>query len=841
MKKRCLAVFLICLLLGVLPVQAPGETMHREVSNPAFEMEASLGYDGMITYGKMFPLRIRIRNFGADFQGRVGVNTYLDLRQYNRYETEIDLPGGSEREVILPVAVFSRQDLFTVELTRDGETAAAVNVMPEGVIDPSALMVGVLSTRPVNLATMNITKENDVLMRYEYWQTVPLTADTLPEDERLLKSFGILVVDDVTLDTLKEGQRKALMSWLEKGRVLILGGGSAGLRNLMSLSTLTGVTAEGVSASDSALEAMEAFSSANRSARNPLLSVARLDGANPILRDGEGQPLLYRTPVGNGSLYTLAWEPGDPQLSGEAVSHFFWQSALVSQDSALYNTLQSETGTNQEYQPALCFAGYTMPVKAGSRLLPGVILIAAGLVLGLVAWLVLKKMDKRQWMWLAIPVITLAVGGGVMGLSLTSEVNGPMAVAATGILQTAPGRVYRYTGISAATPYTGIHTFSGDGGKLTIQSYDYPSYYPEEEEEESREPFQLRYCYIDGQDQGISVNMDSPWEIFSLSADTETEPEGKTDAAIWMERDGLHGMITNRTGTETKPGAVITPYGFAMIPAMAPGETVSYALLEGEPADPNNPQYEPGRMYRNQTPGIYQLSDQAIWLMYGNEPEEQTLNVIRSQLMIGLSNQLAELNRGARSQYGYGNDSVAQFLYFTEQKDQDWTTVIRLDGELVRRTQGIGLMGIEIQYESIGRTGVVFQPAGMNQAVRVAIDENGMPMGEMPLSGYSMYYHPLTEIPTFSFRIRDAERIQAEQVWIGINGYMDEQIQIFALDREQNTWTEVTPDGKLSSPERFIGEDGILYAQFRAKVSADYLDIPTPVLTLEGRVQNASN
>ena len=154
-------ILIICLLAGCGAAFAG--SLHTEVENPSLEAEVLLGYDGRITYGKAVPVRVTVRNSGEDLEGTVAVNAYADEVKYDRFETGIFVPAGGERTVVLPVTAGTRQETFTAEILRDGETLLAVNASPEGIINPSAMMIGVLSTRPRNLANLDITQENDTL------------------------------------------------------------------------------------------------------------------------------------------------------------------------------------------------------------------------------------------------------------------------------------------------------------------------------------------------------------------------------------------------------------------------------------------------------------------------------------------------------------------------------------------------------------------------------------------------------------------------------------------------------------------------------------------------------
>ena len=138
-------------------------TMHREADDPAIEMTAEIGYQGVMTYGKAMPLRVRIRNNGvADLEGTLGINAYMNTRQYNRFETSISVPPGAEKEYVLPFSVLTRQETFTPEIVTGGRVAEAVNLHAVNAIDPDAVFVGVLSTRPNRLANLDYAQGNDM-------------------------------------------------------------------------------------------------------------------------------------------------------------------------------------------------------------------------------------------------------------------------------------------------------------------------------------------------------------------------------------------------------------------------------------------------------------------------------------------------------------------------------------------------------------------------------------------------------------------------------------------------------------------------------------------------------
>ena len=58
--KRRMAAWICAAALCFLILPALGESMHREVANPDFTMETELGWEGLITYGKAFPVTVTV-------------------------------------------------------------------------------------------------------------------------------------------------------------------------------------------------------------------------------------------------------------------------------------------------------------------------------------------------------------------------------------------------------------------------------------------------------------------------------------------------------------------------------------------------------------------------------------------------------------------------------------------------------------------------------------------------------------------------------------------------------------------------------------------------------------
>ncbi|MBQ7520641.1 MAG: hypothetical protein IJU12_09990, partial [Clostridia bacterium] len=204
-------------------------------------LEAELGYENTVTYIRAMPLRVVLKNDGADEDLTVAVNVSRNDRQYDRYEYPVFLAGGAEMRLTLPINITYKQAAFTVEALSGGEAVASVSVKPQKTVSPDTLLVGLLSSQPQSMRYLNINPSSDALMRGETWQTLALDAATFPDTVELLRAFPILAIEDFDLSTLSDRQRTAFDQWLRQGGIVLAGGGSSGISTFRGLMAYTGI------------------------------------------------------------------------------------------------------------------------------------------------------------------------------------------------------------------------------------------------------------------------------------------------------------------------------------------------------------------------------------------------------------------------------------------------------------------------------------------------------------------------------------------------------------------------------------------------------------------------
>lgn len=829
MRARFCRAGIWLLLAAILAVPCFAESMHREIDNPQIQVEATVGYDGLMTYGRVMPIRVRIENSGTDLEAVVAVNVYNSRYTYNRYEMELELAQGAAKELMIPVTANSKQENFTIEVLQGDQVICAVNAAPEQVINPSAMLIGALSTDPKSLSYMTVTAETDDLLYSEYMQVVPLTEKTFPSDMALMESFGALVVEGCDVGALSAEQWDVLTRWLSEGHILIVGGGAQSGVTYPGFSDLTGILPGRVFQSEDVTPGLLDELEVSAEPLGQEIALNEAEGGETAL-EYQGMPLIRRSAVGEGVVYTAAFELGAKPLSSWPFMHTFWQRLWRKDCYRLYQQGFARAGNEYSSVPYLVTR---IPIQNDSRMAVVAVGAAAFLLLGgIVACAVLKRADRRQYLWGVIPALSLACAGLIAAAAAGSAFNQPAQLSIGMLAQEADGsqNYESYAGVALS----GLGEHRVTSREWTIIPYNEEPYY--DDDVSVQEPTKMEYRYMMGADSGIGTDFGSPWNPQVFKVTGIPTPEGGLETVLWREDDGIHGYIVNNTGMNLTEGAVVCRYGYCSVPALKPGDRFDVALKSATFADPANPVYEDGCMYESLAEGYascYAIIDEYFYKT--SQRRNRGESAVKSE-----SNDTAlksGLMQAASEQY-YRQDSAYYSSIFTYIAfcDELPEPVLTLDGAAIGRRFSQGVVSAEMQFKSVGETGVIYHMPGMDVPLRCKVDDSGAPIdGSASATGVGSY-HVLRDKPAFVFELGDVRDAQIDRLVFYCDVYAN-SVRLYLYDGED--WVEQPLAKPVDDPERYIGEDGRLYIQFRADASADEynMEITTPLLLLEGRVR----
>lgn len=740
-----LCAALCCLALAALPLSAGAASM--------VELEASIGYDGAVTYVRKLPVTVDLVNHGSDASGKLVVDVNRSDTEFDRYELPVSIAGGASMRLSVPVILTQRQKEYTVSWVEGEEALAQASFKPATVINPGNLIVGVLSDDPQQLSYLDISKGSDPLARGEYWTTVPLEADTFPTDVESLRFFDILAIDGFDAFSLSDAQQRALEQWLQGGGFVLLGGGAKASVSFPWFTQYTGISAGALEdGGDLSQDLLSCFGLSGQALGQSVMTVP-LRGAS-VEAIGT-PPLVDVTRVGDGYVFTAAFAMGEKPLNSWLGKNAIWQRLVLSGAMSRYRSVVN-TRSNGSYSDSNPYVDMSitnlMGVENDSGMaLPMVVIGLFVLLAGFGSYLILKKLDRREWMWLTVPVLAVAASLILWALSGALPLREPIAVHYTTLIVDEDGATDGYTAAVAAKSATGPMTVGVDDGTLDVPSTVY--YYASSDMKEQEAAAKLRYIYSYGAKETITFPETWSWAQHSLIVrDAAFQDVSAIRGECGWDGDDLVFTLTNNSGIALSEGLILTDYGFVSVPALLPGQTATAALKPDKAAAKNTSRsreeiLRDGVLLGETDRRNYSYYDFVDVAMKTQDEklsaEERNERYIR-QFMI-------------QNSYNTLQSSECMFRYvaFSDELDHLSLTV---DGEHVARTAQRGLVCVRLNYNPISADGTARFLKGSFPVFTATIGSDGKPIVGEAIDENRYQSFRLSAKPVFAFDMHETPR-----------------------------------------------------------------------------------
>ncbi|HML48061.1 MAG TPA: hypothetical protein PKE04_15070, partial [Clostridia bacterium] len=365
------------------------------------------------------------------------------------------------------------------------------------------------------------------------------------------------------------------------------------------------------------------------------------------------------------------------------------------------------------------------------------------LVAGFGFYFLLKRLDKREWMWLTIPACAVVVLGAMLFISKNMTLNDPAAISFA-YVQVENGKTKAQGYIGVTTPETDEILVSADGSIAPYQGdgkYYYDNY--DDGSTPVYRPLTLIQRYVQGDRPAIGYPKDAAWSLHMLRTDLPEVDYGKVSAKLWMEADGVHGLIENNSDYALEEGYVFTSFGYSLIGAILPGQSVPFHLaLTANPEKWLNTYGEtpPDVMVYNLTTStgfyvdMYAFISSALDAKSKAQPGFAADSAARSM-------QNSMLNMCTDSWDTYNQPAVFHYVTFNDALGRN---EVSINGEKVARTAHQALLDVKMEYQPVGPDGEIFIPGGiiLPELVSGRISNNSAG-GQMSYSTYLSLSEPV--------------------------------------------------------------------------------------------------
>ncbi|MEA5016017.1 MAG: hypothetical protein VB099_15805 [Candidatus Limiplasma sp.] len=843
-----------------VPTEAPKE----DITYPGLTLEAEIGYDGRVTYLRKLPLRVTLKNQGGNLAGTLAVNIYRNTEEYDRYEMPVSVASQAEVQAQLLVELTTKQKDYQVEFLVDGKVIASRTLLPSSVMDPKIMLVATLSEKKAVLSQFIFSDTKDPLKRGEFWQVVPLTADSFPQDPKMLEAFAFLAVDGMDLSTLSASQQKALKQWLQKGGIVFLGGGAQAGLGFPFFTQFTGITAGStaqspeditpsllsyVKAAEPTLGGAASQGNDTSASQGGAVLLTELKNAKNLLASSQDTGLLDMTRVGDGVIFTAAFSLSDKPLVDWLSTTAFWQRVLVTAMGDQYKKISdlylNYYSRSNEYIDGSILGMVPLP-NDSSFLIPLVLLLVFVALVGFGSYWVLKKKDKRDLMWATIPALSVVFVVLLLVMGNNMSFRQPVAVISGIVNQDTDGMVNATASVGMSVAERTPVAISSQQGRIRAAQ---ESYYTGEEPPRN---YRLRYIYTQGEQDSITFPANASRTVNSFFVDGVELPEIRVKGDCWWEKDGMHITLVNEGEYPFQAGHVVTPMGYCAVPALLPGEAASCVIAhskneqeEKKNAEPTynaygNPSITAGTLLttaQQKYINIYSMTGAIVY------PEQYTDGKAAAPKLSGqeqtersLQSSLYNYCINARNMY---EDSAA--FYYMVLDDSLFPIQLTANGEAVRRSAQRNIISVKLQYHAVSESGLVNYPKGLVPIYEAAAGSQGNVRGAQ-ITGVRYRYYRLQDKPMFCFAIpQEARDIQLNLLEIGIDySYSESDMQIW--NAKTGEWQLIDPKKELLKQVEWndcLTPEGELFVQYMPSTSNGdgYAEIASPYMVLEGSVR----
>jgi hypothetical protein len=372
------------------------------VAADGFSMTARALLQGHVRAGSWFAVAVDVENAGPTVTGELRISGGVDSR--TRFGTPVELATGSRKQYVLYAQPPTFGGNMTVQLV-SGTTVVGESKVAIAVHDQLQLVVGVVSENPAR-----IVGELDLLPSQNMTQPtiIPLSPGDLPERIQAWSVLDRLVWQDADASLLTPGQLAALRTWVAGGGRLVIIGGTAGADALTGFpDDLLPYRPTGTLDIDPSV--LRPLLGTIPTGATTLTAYAGDLIAGRALATSGDRVVAADRRYGAGSVTLLGFDPTTSWIAtGNTIDTPLWRRLLPARAGGIVSLSDDSTIVSAVSNlPSLALP----PIGGLLVLLFGYILLV-----GPVNYLVLRRLDRREWAWITVPALIAVFTVGSFGI-----------------------------------------------------------------------------------------------------------------------------------------------------------------------------------------------------------------------------------------------------------------------------------------------------------------------------------------------------------------------------------------------------------------------------------------
>lgn len=562
--KKIISRLLLVLIVFCTIVSFSSSTVEADKSDK-YDVRIDIGFNDIYKIGFSTPVKITIKNKFKDINGEVEIRVPSTSGKYMSYVKPISLQKDAEKEIIINVPVGMNRTKYTLNIYNGNDkvyedsinTIAANNV---------TTFIGILSDDFDSLSYINkVPAASGVSL---ITKTIKLDEKNFPEDIFTLNAFDIIIINDYDTSRLGDLKYDILKQWVNNGGTLLLGTGS---KYNKTLSVFKDDFIMGTQGSVQEITTSKIFDLATNGdnkndAKLDALALSIKD--SNVLMEDKNIILVQSLTKGKGVVGIAAFDLGQKPFVN-------WNNntAFVEKLLGIINPEMTSSKNNIEYiqnnsymiRNAMNQFSEMATAKASSFY---IILFIYVLIVAPISYFILKKIDKRELMWITVPVLAIIFGLIVFisgsGTRL-SEITTNM-ISILNIDEKGSASTVTYAGIFNTNKMK--VNIVGQNGQKILPLPDNNYYNPNQNNDNEVMEAKI-FADPDG---GVEYRNSSLLETKVLQIQDSSKNVGRIETNLTINNGKIVGDIKNSTNLDLADCLIIMPQGYYKIDSLKSGE-----------------------------------------------------------------------------------------------------------------------------------------------------------------------------------------------------------------------------------------------------------------------------
>ena len=571
-KNRSRRIFIAILSIFILSLVIPNLKVNASKNNSKYDLTISYGIDGKYKAQKYIPVTAQINNLEKDFNGEVEVRVPSDfIGGYDAYSKEVSASAGENISVTIPVKFLEGNNTGTVCIIENGKVLCEEKLLiSSGRISDGNAFTGLLSDDPTALGYLgNITYFDSNYSNTGKMTCVNLTEGLLGENGLNIDGLDVIIINNYNMANLSDNQYNSLNNWVNSGGTLLIGAGGNESKTINNINkSFLNITSNGTS---------EQNVKTGSESLNLILSQITLEDSVVTVNSNENE-LVYSLDRGAGKILITTFDLGlEPFISSnDAV--IMLQNMLLETFDKIYE---------QNYQGGYYSGNYeinnildNIPVEnTVGTLTLGIILGIYAILVGIVLYLILKKMKKRDLTWVLIPTTAVVFTILIYVLGSRMKIKDVVVNSANiiSVDEDGRGQINSYIGVASKNKGN-IKIEKEEDLKMQYMSDDYYYY---GDTDYNAKTLRVKTTYTnDNSYFTVANNNVAEVNKFEVSGKEIVMP--KLENTLKIKNGNLEGTIKNNLDADIKKLVIVSGKTVWDLGQVAKGEEISINDLESK-------------------------------------------------------------------------------------------------------------------------------------------------------------------------------------------------------------------------------------------------------------------